>query len=435
MGCLKLIRSLLAFILSILLLIIVVVGIPLASLSTLTAENGSLKTWLKEGEVYENLAEVLVDMALDEIDSEKVGFLAFASEGQLKEIVTNTLTSNFLQTNVEKVIDATYAWFNGDTEKIEFELELTDVQQDLDEYIRDLFEEKFQSMPTCTNSEDIDSAASDPFSAECLPPGFDSSQFIEESVPKELFLEGKVSTDEIFKDEFFHPELTKRVQDGFGIYKNLATVVIVTILVLSLIIFIITPGFKNGFLFTGIVWVLGSCLLLFGSFYIRRNFNTFFDEKLGTLVQGPAEPVVDLLKEPASLCFQDVVSGVSTYGLIMAVLGVILVFGGVVLKLSKRKYYIREEVPEDEVEQLEEAVNLGGTDRISKSIEANKVSDKITDGGTVSSGQTKASEVPKAPSGNVQQAAQPLPQTAASPQPSDPVQQGVTQPSNSPPVN
>lgn len=368
MGCLKIIRWILAIILSVILFVVIVGGLPLAGFAQLVVVKENLKGWIKDGGVYNNLDDAMVDVVLDRVDEEQVDFLQFTTEDQLKEIAGGIFSPTWLETNFGKVIDAVYVWLNGEAEKPTFEVELTNEQQTLQDAIVDIYKQYLEGLPTCEDSDQVNADNFDPFKVECLPPDVsvdDADEMMKGSLPSEIFEKSSISSEEIFKDTVISTEVTKKAQQIFSIFKKLSLIIIIVILVLSLILFVLIPGFKNGFMFTGLAWVISSSSLLFFGSYSKRNFDQVFDAQVRNISSEQADIVISVVKEPLRLAYFDLLAEASKLAMVIVVLGVILVFGGVVLKLSRRRYYVKEEdLGDDDIEDLEEAVNLPTDKRI-----------------------------------------------------------------------
>lgn len=380
MGCLKIIRTILALVISVILFLLIVVGIPASSLAKLASESENVKNWIKNSGVYDKLSDVFVEVMLEKVNKEEIDFLDFTTEEELKEIVRGVATPSWLEENVGKIIDAMYDWLSGETKEPTFEIELTGQQQGLISAFSDLVKLHLQNLPICKDTNQYNQTNFDPFKAECLPASYSIDEIdkeLEKNLPSDMFGKEKITSEELFKQNKIPESLTQKLQQFFGYFEKLQMFVVILILILTLVIFILVPGFKNGFLFTGLVWVISSSALLFGGYYSKNNFDSFFESQMGKINSMQVELVSDLVKEPVKLAYFDTLTESSKLGMVVVVLGMILAFGGIILKLSRRRYYVREETPEEslddhvedeDVEQLEEAINLEGKERISKSL-------------------------------------------------------------------
>jgi len=341
MNCLKVIRWAIAFPLMILLFIIVTVGVTLATFAKVTTDRSSLKQWLDEGNVYEQVVDLVFNEVIKQAEAEDSPDQMPVSEGELKDIVKGVLTEEWLQEQTEGAIDASYAWLNGETESPQINISLDDKQDEIIEAMSSVLKQKITDLPECTS--DQSSGEFNPFEAECKPPGFEMNaefeQFFDEQFSSQDFLgEVSITPDKINID----PKVSQRVQQGYSIASKLPVAIWAIIAVFALILFLVIPGLKKSFLFTGLILFLSSGLLLLVGYTTKRNFDSFVDTRLRDTSFEYIDTASLFFKGPVKLAYFDIVSQGARYSVVLVVVGMILILGSFILLLIKPKYFIKD---------------------------------------------------------------------------------------------
>lgn len=355
-GCLKLFRLSLSFFLSILLLIVIIVGIPVLSFFQLITVKENVKTWLDEGDVYGVIVNDVVDEIYSNIEYQPETEGLQFSEQELRTISQSVLTQDWLQSQTEGFIDALYDYLGGETDTIAFTIDIASQREGIATAFGEVIKNKLQELPTCEAGQV--SEGFDPLvQAECIPAGFNIDAEIETIV-------GDMLSDESFipEGEFsttgwnYDVAMTSRIQQVYTVAQNLGLIILAVIVVISLVIFVVVPGFKNGFLYVGILWFLSSIVLLFGGFYARDNYDVFFDNLTQRINLEQADFVISLIRTPVQSIFLDVIGYASKLAIVLIVLGMIFIFGGVILKLSKRTYYVKDDKDFDEPDEPDRSI-------------------------------------------------------------------------------
>ncbi len=134
-------------------------------------------TWLREGKVYDNLTDAISELAEEQIkknSGDEGG--APIDVATLSRAAKEALPAETVQTNIEAVLDGSYDWLEGKTEKLEFKLQLGDAKA---KFIEALGNESLarvsnlQPCPEGTITEEFD-----PLSASCIPTGTDVQALI-----------------------------------------------------------------------------------------------------------------------------------------------------------------------------------------------------------------------------------------------------------------
>lgn len=129
------------------------------------------ESWLSEGKVYDNFVDELAK-TVEKEQSKKHGTETSESDANvdtaaLTRAATVAFPPKTLQENFETVLNSVYDWLEGKTEKIVFNLDLTEERQAFIDALGNEAFTKLSSLPAC-RSEQI-SEDFDPFSAGCLP--------------------------------------------------------------------------------------------------------------------------------------------------------------------------------------------------------------------------------------------------------------------------
>lgn len=351
--CFNIIRWILSILVGTLLVLIITVGIPVASLTKALSNPDNVKTWLDEGEVYENLSEVIVEVMENQtMENLPEGYIE-EEEEEILESFKKVLPSDWLKFNTEKIIDSVYEWFEGNTDYPEFKINLSDRRGLLvDEFTR-LLKHQIENLPECTEEElkEMEGKEYNPFEATCFPSDIDISEMdkqIEEKFEEEEILQEDVfNSKDFFENDQNINENLERVNEVirfiYPISKNIQTIIIIAIIVASVLLFFLIPGISNGFIVTGLTWIISSFFLLTGSLLSRVRFDNLYQSQLDKLSDKETEVFIDLFRKPIELASKHIQGDVKQFALVLVVIGLIFIIGGIILKFSKKRYYIEDD--------------------------------------------------------------------------------------------
>lgn len=137
----------------------------------------TIKKVLKDSNIYSSFSDGIVEQAKQD-NKEATPGVAAAPANAVKDIIIQgaikaTLTPEFTQSTAEQVIDGTYSWLDGTTEKPNFNIDLTPLKTNLANAVGDGGVAHFQTLPVCTQTQmrQIDPNTVDPLTLPCLPPG------------------------------------------------------------------------------------------------------------------------------------------------------------------------------------------------------------------------------------------------------------------------
>jgi len=347
--CLNIIRWIIAFLLSILLFVFITVGIPLASITKITSNSDSLKQWLIKGNLYDSVSTISLEIYKENVNKSVTNGIKI-DELDLLESFDKIFPSDWIKGNIEKVIDAFYLWFDGQTSAPEFTIPIEERKNVFIEESASMVLNLIDDMPVCSKGNDvlIMKGEKTPFDLNCKPSDFIKEKYIEDakkSVEESLNQNEMLKSSEIKSNEYLKldPSITINVQTVYKIYKIVPTIVMFGIGILSVLIFLFIPGFSNKFLNIGLVWVLAGSLQMIGIYFSNVSFDSFFTSQVSRLQGFDNEFVIDIVKRIVKAIVFDIQSQVRQYALVFVVLGIVFVIGGIILKFSKKRMYIVEE--------------------------------------------------------------------------------------------
>lgn len=171
-------RKIALFVFSLLLFI----ALPLHTLAWTTKQSlmdrAVMLNWLKEGKVYDNIADTAAQLAEDSLtkkdESQTIegenqdGGGRMPNSATLIKAAKIALPPNVLQENVEAVINSMYDWLEGKTNTIVLNLDLSAEKKAFIDALGNEAITRAASLPTCTAEQVGDF---DPLSSDCIPSG------------------------------------------------------------------------------------------------------------------------------------------------------------------------------------------------------------------------------------------------------------------------
>lgn len=134
--------------------------------------------WLKEGKVYDNIADTLANIAEDSLknkdETQQNGDAPADGGGNMPDTATLVKAAkvafppNILQQNVEAVINSMYNWLEGKTDTIVLNLDFSAQKKVFIDALGNEAITRAASLPTCTTQLTTDF---DPLSSDCIPSG------------------------------------------------------------------------------------------------------------------------------------------------------------------------------------------------------------------------------------------------------------------------
>lgn len=130
----------------------------------------TIKDTLREKNVYSSVVPSVLSSA--NYQQQSVGQLPLQDPG-VRSAVEKAFPASDLEQKTNTVIDSTFVWLEGKTEKPDFKLDFTQNKQQLATELGNYTEDRVESLPRCTLANLPETY--DPLTIKCLPPGVSAS--------------------------------------------------------------------------------------------------------------------------------------------------------------------------------------------------------------------------------------------------------------------
>jgi hypothetical protein len=236
-----------------------------------------VKTWLKQSNLYGHFVANTITQGQKSAGDQQTGTVSL-SDSAVQQAAQTAFTAESIQSNVEKFLDANYAWLQGKTDKPSFAIDLTQAKQSFADQVAQYTQTRLAALPVCTPAQLAQIQASgdlDPLSISCRPsyltPQASADQVKSQIENSNDFLSNPVVTPDNFsqasgqnkqpyyKQLSFAPTLYK-----IGGYLPLAAAVIAVLSAASIIF--LSARKRIGFRKVGVTLLLAGILLLAGKF-------------------------------------------------------------------------------------------------------------------------------------------------------------------------
>ncbi|MDZ7744443.1 MAG: hypothetical protein U5K77_01635 [Candidatus Saccharibacteria bacterium] len=161
-----------------------------------------LKTSLGQSGVYSAAVDSVIEASAEETDQSLP-----LDEPAIQQAARDAFNPWLLEQSAHRMIDGLYAWLEGDTDEIEFTIDLSDAKALFIERVADYAEQRVNNLRPCTQAEAFQLAQQDsidPFELDCRPPVVISQyrdDIIRELEQSEDFLDDPVITAESLADQ------------------------------------------------------------------------------------------------------------------------------------------------------------------------------------------------------------------------------------------
>lgn len=227
--------------------------------------------WLKEGKVYDNIADSVAQIAEDNLnktdENQPVDGQSQEDAGQMPDTATlikaakTALPPNVLQENVEAVINSSYDWLEGKTDTIVLNLDLSDEKKAFIDALGNEAIVRAASLPTCTAEQVSDF---DPLSSECIPSGTNvaaqadkiknelasSKDFIPDtSITSADLTVGEEGSKKLISEQF------ETIPGAFKNAQNSALIMTIAVAIFCVAVFLLGKNRKSGLKINA--WIFG----------------------------------------------------------------------------------------------------------------------------------------------------------------------------------
>lgn len=145
------------------------------SLSATLRNQETVKSWLADSGLYDELGASVVEQIAKESDN---NLSAVAQNEEVKQIATDALgDSNVLRSSIERLIDNVYVWLNGGELPQTLQIDFADASQRLSEGLGDFATRRAAELPVCTPEQTLMLRANfDVWTAPCRPAQLSAAQ-------------------------------------------------------------------------------------------------------------------------------------------------------------------------------------------------------------------------------------------------------------------
>lgn len=139
----------------------------------------SLKTAIKDSGLYDSgIGEALEQSQKGSGGQADVPL----DQPEVRKIVENAFTPQYVQTETEKVIDSAYSWLHGNSPNLSFSINLSEAKERLTGGIETYLQKRLDTLPACTSADQLPADGKvNPYNAPCLPAGVDKAAVIAEA--------------------------------------------------------------------------------------------------------------------------------------------------------------------------------------------------------------------------------------------------------------
>ena len=152
---------------------LLVSSVMLLSLVMVFGTPNALKNALDKSGAYRTAVPTALDQAGKEGSTDGVP----VGDPGVRAVVGQTFSPEWLKQTTEHVLDATYAWLQGTTERPEYRIDLSGRKTELANGLAAYANQRMQTLPPCTAPP----ATTDPYTATCMPPGLDINAATEQA--------------------------------------------------------------------------------------------------------------------------------------------------------------------------------------------------------------------------------------------------------------
>lgn len=179
-----------------------------------------LKDTLNSSGAYDRAVDGIIEQATKEQRENGEGVPI--DDADVQKVIRDTLSPEFLEQNSSSAIDGIFGWLQGNTERPEFTIDLTETKQKLANGLGEVAFARASNLQPCTvqQLQTLDPNNTDIFSLPCLPPGVDlqteRAKLVDQIANGDEFLkDSTISADELPKENG---------QDVFDKAENVPTV-------------------------------------------------------------------------------------------------------------------------------------------------------------------------------------------------------------------
>lgn len=151
--------------------LLIVLAIVLLSLSLAFGKPDNLKRWLRQANIYPQVANTIASTASSGADSNAL---------QIQTALKTAISGEFVRKSSESVIDGTYTWLQGKTEKPSYNIDLQPVKDAIVASLTQQATDKLATLPPCSPTNPPN--GTDISTLNCRPPDTVSAASIQQAI-------------------------------------------------------------------------------------------------------------------------------------------------------------------------------------------------------------------------------------------------------------
>ena len=298
------------------------------SLHQVIGTPGPVKTVLRQSGLYESGVGAALDQAQKDQknDTNENKDNIPVNQPQVRTIIEQAFPPSFLQTQIEQVIDHTYAWLNGKDAQLAFSIDFTSAKAQLASGMGSYAEQRLNTLPVCTAVDtSLPANDIDPFTAACRPAGFDvhaASTKVQDNIQNGDFLKDtKIDANSLKNDQ--GKSLNDQLKAVPHAYQR-AIMAMYTAGVLALglaaVVIFLSVERRTGIRRVAIIAIstgaISTLLAWLGSWGVHRAAIEF------TKTQSAAQPLQQKVIRAVELLTSDLRAWWMGYGILLLVLGI-----------------------------------------------------------------------------------------------------------------
>lgn len=309
----------------------IVIGVPLAAISSHVTDVSTVKNWLSESDTYQSIITQSINLVEqtkgDESETigDSIADNSRLNEQRITEAVAQAIQPEDLQVQVEGALDNTYSWLDGSTDELAFEISIAPEKTQLKNNLVAELSSQLADLPTCT--PDQVAANTDIITAICLPAGESVDSEVSEYVDSVLASEGFLGDAAFTSDDIeVSGADTQKIQSSFSTFSSAGIITLALLIVAAPILVLSTKGgFNRGIHALGFALLSPSFFMGIASFIASRITTSPFDFIQQSNASASQIDAVKSIIEPLSLTIiNDISSQIFTYSVVLFVIGLIL---------------------------------------------------------------------------------------------------------------
>ena len=297
-----------------------------ASLVRVLGSPGPIKHILSASGLYDSA----VPSVLDETKTQ-TGTAADIplNEAAIITAAKETFSPQFVQTNVEKLIDGTFDWLNGQSAEPDFRLDLSSAKTTFADKVAQIAKDRAASLPVCTTLPS--GPQFDVFNATCVPRGITPEQAASEAKNTILngkgFIDNPVITADSLKSEGSNKSIfDDQLKNAPAVYRDFKTSALVlgllALLSLAAVVFLSQTRLK-GLKHAGFILISSGVILIL----LGLAINTAIDNKVIPKISFTTKVLQNDVRQLTRDSVTRVDNGLLAFGGGYAVIGVLGVGG------------------------------------------------------------------------------------------------------------